>query len=180
MIISEGYACDLIDADSVAWKLYEKPDLKIKMLESFGNRIFSRKKLDRRKLGDIVFEDAAALNLLNSIIRPPLVKELTKMIASSKREIVILDAALLLDWTLAAKCDLLIGVLSHNDLSLERLEKKGIDFSRANRMLSLQRSEREFRDTCKVIVENYADLKRLTEQAKIIWANHILPVISKR
>jgi dephospho-CoA kinase len=170
---------NLIEADPAAWNLYSRFDIRDELKRAFGSEIFdSEGKLNRKSLGNAVFADKEKLKTLNSIIHPPLLAELDKRIEQSRKKVVILDAALLLDWPVADRCAIKIAVLARRSILLERLIEKGYSRERARAVLSNQRPEADFRRLCDVLVKNDISLEKLAATAKSIWVRNIAPLLS--
>jgi len=168
----------VLDADKIAWELYSNPTVRKNLAETFGRKIFNKDgAVDRKILGKIVFTNPEKLKQLNAIIHPLLIGELKHRIERSSQKVIIIDAALLLDWSLARECDLLIAVESEENVSLARLKSKGSGIKRARSILENQRSRQEFRELCHVVVENNKDLSELKLKADRIWQERIKPLL---
>lgn len=169
---------DILEADKIAWELYSNPTVRKNLAETFGRKILNKEgAVDRKALGDVAFSNPSALKRLNAIIHPLLVGELKHRITRSSQKVVIIDAALLLDWPLARECDLLIAVESEENVSLARLKSKGSGIKRARSILENQRSRQEFRELCHVVVENNKGLSELKLKADRIWQERIKPLL---
>lgn len=96
----------VISADLLAHELY-RPGTSTceQVLTAFGSGILKDDgRIDRRKLGTIVFADGAALERLNCIVRPPLERLVRYNLAkagASGSKVVVLEAAVLVQagWT---------------------------------------------------------------------------------
>jgi len=65
----------VISADEVGHRVLEDPEVKEKLLEEFGRGILREDgRIDRRKLGRMVFGDREALRRLDAIVHPPLLR----------------------------------------------------------------------------------------------------------
>ncbi|MBD3286822.1 dephospho-CoA kinase [candidate division WOR-3 bacterium] len=174
------HGASLLEADKIAWKLYDIPAVKKDIRAAFSGKVFDiHGKVDRKKLGEIVFADPDALKRLNAIVHPPLIGELEYQISRTSKEVVVIDAALLLDWPLAESCDLLIAVAADEDTSIQRLEEKKVRPRRSRAILASQRDEAEFRKLCHVIVENDGSLEDLRVAAEGVWKKYVEPMISR-
>ena len=96
----------VISADLLAHELYGPGTSTCEqVLTAFGSGILEGDgRIDRRKLGTIVFADGAALERLNGIVRPPLkrlVRHNLAKVRASGSEVVVLEAAVLVQagWT---------------------------------------------------------------------------------
>jgi dephospho-CoA kinase len=178
-MLAEGRAMCL-DADKIAWELYRNPTIHKNLLETFGKKIFTNEgAVDRKLLGKLAFSDPEKLRQLNSIIHPALIGELKHRIAQSPQRVVIIDAALLLDWNIGSECDLLIALESSENLLLERLADKKIGAKYARLILETQCSDEEFRRICHLIIENNGDLNELKLKADKTWQRMIGPLLKE-
>ncbi|CAG9535552.1 unnamed protein product [Cercopithifilaria johnstoni] len=90
--------CEVINCDKLAHELYEKGNvIATNIAATFGDHIVRDGVVDRKKLGKIVFADKEKLRMLNDIVWPSLKNEVKEIIAKSKAEFVVVDAAVLLD-----------------------------------------------------------------------------------
>lgn len=91
----------VIDADSIGHGLIASGGAaEGAVTESFGKNILTNGTIDRRKLGDIVFNDAEALERLNDIVHPLLYEEVLRQAEELEKQghsMALLDAAILAD-----------------------------------------------------------------------------------
>lgn len=93
-----------------------------KLIEVFGQDIETEGKIDRKKLGPIVFSDPNKLETLNNITHPWMeerVRELVKM-----HENCIINAALLESMGLCKYCDEVMLVIASTEVRLARALKR--------------------------------------------------------
>lgn len=122
--------CAVIDADKIAHELLEKKDVAEKVVASFGTGILdSAKKIDNKKLADIVFADAGKLSSLNRIIHPLVLERAEELIrqynSQNKVKAIVLDMPLLVEVGWEKRCDKLIFVECDWQLRVERAKKMG-------------------------------------------------------
>lgn len=117
--------CRIIDADRLAHEFLSKGNPAYKKIKKvFGPRVLrSNQEIDRKKLGRIVFSDHAALTKLNSIVHPPLIKEIKRQIKETNKKIIILDAALIIEAGLRKMVDKLVVVTAQKNQQLLRKQK---------------------------------------------------------
>lgn len=97
----------VIDVDKVGHRaLVTEQD---RLVEAFSETILTGGKVDRKKLGPLVFKDKKKLELLNSIVHPVMVKSIEQDIASRDGNICI-SAALLFEMGLDVLCSKIIVV----------------------------------------------------------------------
>ncbi|WP_061514786.1 dephospho-CoA kinase [Leuconostoc mesenteroides] len=120
----------IVDADIVAREVVEPgtPTLeKIKL--AFGPGIIDNGVLDRRKLGQIVFEDGAQLKKLNDIMQPAISSAMADKIKFWRLQnvpILVLDVPLLFerDYDKNKLVDKIIVVTASEEIQLSRLENR--------------------------------------------------------
>jgi len=123
--------CRIIDADRIAHALLERKDVREKVVSVFGEGILdSAGKIDRKKLGDMVFADGDRLSALNKIIHPLVLGRAEQLIERYSREnqvkAIVLDMPLLVEVGWAERCDKLIFVDCKRQLRVDRAKKIGI------------------------------------------------------
>lgn len=157
----------IVDADRIGKEVINaNPPLLRKLQRAFGNDIARKDgRLNRRRLAAVAFVDEISRSKLNQLVHPYLLRELWRQVRekSKRYDIVVIDAALLLEWKLEKKCDLTIAIHAPRELRLKRLAKRGIDradaLARERRQLPLS----EFRRRCDYLINNNdskAELRR--------------------
>jgi dephospho-CoA kinase len=88
------------------------------------------RKIDHKKLADIVFADADKLSSLNKIIHPLVVEQAEELIrqynSQNKVKAIVLDMPLLVEVGWEKRCDKLIFVECNWQLRVERAKKIGL------------------------------------------------------
>lgn len=98
----ENLGACVINCDKLAHEIYEpRKPCHAKLIDHFGKDILNDQgKIDRRKLGTIVFADKTKLNELNHIVWPSLLDEVHRKIEyiriNKTYDIVMIEAAVLL------------------------------------------------------------------------------------
>ncbi len=121
-----AYGLKIIDADKLAHK-YLLPGTKTykKILGYFGKGILKKnRKIDRRKLGKLVFGNRELVKKLNAIIHPKVIADIKSAIRRSGGKTVVLDAPLLIESGLRKIVDDLIVVIIERDELIRRMAKK--------------------------------------------------------
>jgi dephospho-CoA kinase len=96
-----------IDADAVVHRLYQSGQpIAVKVAEAFGPGVVAPDgSVDRKALGAVVFQDAAAMRRLEAIVHPAVSQALAQELASvSPSGIVVIDAVKLLEGGSGAFC----------------------------------------------------------------------------
>lgn len=124
VFLKEGFP--VIDADIISREVVTPNSVGLALLvRQFGLDILLKDgSLNRRKLGEIVFQDQRQLNQLNAIMRPLINSEIIKQIKEYEvagHKICIVDAALIIETLQADKFRPLIVVLCKPETQLKRL-----------------------------------------------------------
>ncbi len=167
---SNGFS--VINADMIARKVVEKgkPCLE-DIRDFFGSDVISIDgTLDRKKLASMVFTDKSQLEILNSITYPYITSEnlrTIKRFSSEGRKLILLDAPTLFESRADDFCELIISVISRDDLRKARImERDGITEEEAVNRMNSQLEEEFFRNNSDFIIKNNSDALNLYYVAK--------------
>ena len=120
--------------------------------------------LDRKKLGNIVFADEAALQDLNRITHGAVREEVLKQLAT-KPKLAAIDAIGLFEGDLAPLCDVTVAVTAPEEMRIHRLmERDGISQEYAQKRISAQHSDLWFREKCDHTLHNDGNLEHFREK----------------
>ena len=120
---SKGYI--VIDADKIGHEALDDDYVKEKLILAFGNEILEDNKINRQKLGELVFGNSSNLNVLNSIIHPEIRKKiLEKIDKNNDKELIFIDVALLFEAKFDDLVDKIIVVYVDENTQLTRLMKR--------------------------------------------------------
>ena len=114
----------IIDADAVYHHLTAtSPGLRRELEERFGP-VYANGDLDRKKLGQVVFQDPQALADLNAITHKYVAQETQRQIDEARQAgapAVGIDAIALLESPLAAYCHCTVAVTAPEELRVKRI-----------------------------------------------------------
>ena len=166
----------IFSGDEIGKEVVEKTKKVLQeLVQTFGKEILSKNKsLNRRKLGEIAFASEESKDKLNKIIHPYLLRELRKRIKNLKRkgdkDLVVVDAALIVEWGLQDELDYLIFVESKKEDKIKRLQKqKGYSRKEATLRIKSQLPEISKKRFADFVIINNKGLNELREKAKRIW-----------
>lgn len=109
-------------ADDQARKIMDLPEILASIKNVFGSEVFLNKKLDRKKLADIVFLNPEKLKSLNRIIHPAVKNDFDKWLSvHEKYPIIIKEAAILFESGSYKNCDVIITVVAPLETRIERV-----------------------------------------------------------
>ena len=132
----------IIDVDKIGHKVLELAIIKSRLSVIFGKEIFDEnKKIDRKKLAEIVFSSEDKLKQLNSIVHLEIFNMIEKHLEKNKKkyDIIIIDAAILHEIKLDKLCDKIMLVEADEYVRLNRLtENRNIDSEKAKAIIKSQ------------------------------------------
>lgn len=117
----------IIDCDKLAHSLYEPGEECYQaIIDTFGKDVLEASgRIDRKKLGGIVFADKDKLQLLNSIVWPNLLKKSKQRVKElhevDGKEIVILEAAVLLQAGWETECHEIWSCIVPSEVAVQRI-----------------------------------------------------------
>ncbi|MFE0183989.1 dephospho-CoA kinase [Streptomyces olivaceus] len=167
----------LIDADRIAREVVEPgtPGLAA-VVEAFGADVLTGDgRLDRPKLGSIVFADRERLAALNSIVHP-LVGERSRALeeaaeAAAEDAVVVHDVPLLTENGLAPLYDVVVVVDADPATQLDRLVRlRGMSEQDARARMAAQATREQRREIADLVVDNDVPLEELRRRVREVWA----------
>src|SRR3989339_1074781 len=164
----------IINVDKLAHQLYRpRTALWRKLVLTFGQAIIGEgDKINRQKLGQIVFADKRKLKLLNKLVHPQLKAAVSERIKrASHKRVVVVNAAILNELGLVKKVDMVWVVLAPQRHRLRRLRKKGLTLLQANNVINSQVRQSQFSRQADIIIRNSGSLLVLKEQSRKLLKN---------
>lgn len=144
----------VLDCDAIYHRLLQTDENMLAAIEKRFPGTVCDGRLDRKKLGSIVFADEKALKDLNTITHGAVKQEVLRLIGGEKRHIAI-DAIGLFEGELAELCDVTVAVTAPEDSRVARLvARDGITEEYARARIAAQRSQEEFAALCDHCLRN--------------------------
>lgn len=144
----------VLDCDAIYHELLKTDKALLTMLEVRFPGTVENGVLDRKKLGAIVFSDAAALEDLNRITHQA-VKEKVISLLTPEPKLAAIDAIALFESGLSELCQLTVAVIAPTADRIARLmARDGITEQYAKLRIQAQKSDGWFREKCDRILEN--------------------------
>lgn len=124
----EAQGVPLFDADANAKSHLDDEGVKQELTEAFGEGVIDAKTggVDRSALAGVVFSDRSALDRLESMLHPRVLRDQQAFIARAGEdgaEAVVIDAPLLLEAGFGRYCDTIVFVEASEATRLARVEK---------------------------------------------------------
>ena len=166
---------EVIDADELGRRALApgKPAWN-QVIETFGDEIRAAgsMEIDRKRLAQIVFNDPRKLAALNGIVHPEILRGIADTLDTLRGtdEVVVLDAALIVELGLDAGCDALIVVTATRKDRKDRLvHQRGMTIEDVEARMSAQVTEEELLERADFVVRNDGDLEDLDREARRLW-----------
>lgn len=170
--IFKNYGAIVISADEVGKDVVENDRRVLQRLAlEFGKDILTPTgRLKRRELGKRALNSSVNKKKLNGIVHPPLLKELERRVKAAEKRagLIVIDAALLIDWGWQKKVDLTVLVHAGRDIKIARLVKKGYTPDEARMRLSSQMKYQDLRRESDLVILNNKDKKHLRKRVEEI------------
>lgn len=163
----------IIDLDSLGHEVLKNNSIvREKLIYSFGAGIINEKgEIERSRLGRLVFANPGYLMQLNSIVHPPLIELADQRIkfGLTRNEIVVLDAALLIECNMTGMTDAVVLIYASEDTQLQRLIERGFSAEDALGRIRAQMKFEEKRIYADYIIDNNSSLNEAIKQTNDIW-----------
>ena len=138
----------VLDCDAVYHELLTRDDALLNAIEARFPGVVVDKKLERKRLGAIVFADEQALLDLNAITHGAIRAEIVRRLAE-KPTLAAIDAIALFEGGLAELCDTTVAVCAPEEARVERLMARDhISREYAQNRIRAQKPEHWFRQMC--------------------------------
>lgn len=170
----------VIDADKIAREVVEKGQKAFNtIVDTFGKEILHEDgSLNRKALGDIVFNDETERAKLNNIVHPAIREEMERqkqLHIDAKKPCIVLDIPLLFENKLEHLVDKIVVVYVSQSVQLERLMKRDNSteqeaLSRINSQIPIDEKKKLADATINnngTIEQSYEQLKQLLKQWNI-------------
>ena len=168
--ILKDNSLDIIDADIISREIMSNNKLLEEVFQVFGEDVKDKDgTLNRKKLASIVFSDDKKLIALNDITHPAIkneIKRRIKDIENKGRNIVIVDAALLIEGKFLDLIDKLIVITCDEKEQLNRvMHRDNSNMDEALNRISSQMSQDEKVKFGDYIIDNSGSLEELNYKA---------------
>ena len=164
---------EVIDADKVAHQVMEPGQpAYAAIVAAFDDDIApAGGPIDRRRLGEIVFADPAALARLEALLHPAVGRRIAELVARSTADVVVIEAIKLLEAGLSVRlCDEVWVVIAPRAAQLSRLmESRGLSRDEAVLRIDAQPSQESKTAKADVVIDNDGDLDALRRTVEQTW-----------
>ncbi|MCS7213200.1 MAG: dephospho-CoA kinase [Candidatus Calescibacterium sp.] len=164
--IFEELGAKVIDADKIVHKLLEEDEaVKSEIVKIFGQDILENGKINRRKLGAIVFADRSKLSVLEKITHPKVLEIMSKQISESDEELVVLEIPLLFEKQMNLKPSVVVYCPAH--IQIKRMkERDNLSDEEIRNRLNSQIDIEKKKEMADYVVDNSGSLEETREQVR--------------
>ena len=175
----EELGAAIIDADAVGHEAY-RPHTEAwgAVVEAFGQDVIAPSgEVDRKKLGGIVFGDPKALRRLNAIMHPRMYSMVEERIDNLKqmgRDVVVVEAALLLEAGWTALVDEVWSVSASEDRVVRRLARRNnLDQEAVRARIRSQMPQSQRTKQADILIDNSGSLADLRRRIQQLWNSRV-------
>lgn len=170
-----GYGAVVVDADAIAREVVEPgtPGLS-EIIAEFGEGVLTPDgRLDRSRLGELVFADEARLARLNAIVHPKVGERSGRLMeeaVASDAEVVVYDVPLLVENGLESLYDVVVVVDTPDEVRVERVSgDRGMPREQVRARMAAQ-ADRETRlAAADFVVDNSGTREDLSDRVAELW-----------
>lgn len=162
---------DVIDADIISRNIFEDKELLNLVFENFGENIKNLDgSLNRKALGNIVFNDDQKLVILNGLTHPKIKEKILSKINEIRnigKSLVVIDAALLIEGGYLDILDKLIVITCKESIQISRIQlRDNLTKEQALSRMNSQMSQDEKIKYADYIIDNSGDTNNLKHKAE--------------
>ena len=169
----EADGARILEADRLGHEVTDRdPEVRAALSAEYGADIYRPDgALDRARVAAKVFADPRARARLNELVHPRIVAgirdAIVRLIHDGWRGIVVVDAALMLDWHLERACDAVLAVVAPEADQIARLVKaRGWTEAEARARLKAQRTNEEYARAADELLDNRGTPEALAVAAR--------------
>ena len=179
-LLEQEKGCLRLDADYLG-RLVAEPDGEAygELRQTFGEDYFlADGRLNRPKMAELVFNNPSELAKLNGIMHPAVLRQIQKEIAAAKAEnpqqIVVVEAALLIEADYLGILDELWLVWADDEVRLARvMSRDGATAEQAQARMRNQMPQAEKTKYASRIVHNNSDINDLRSELETVWQKFV-------
>lgn len=161
----------VIDSDQLARQAIERGSEGFnEVVAAFGDSILKDGDIDRRALGEIVFNSTEKRKLLEGIIHPKVQSALAKAREHLlEDQILIYEIPLLVETKAAERFDLVITVEAPLEARIERLKERGLFLSEIEKRIESQVSPGARKAVANFVIDNDGTEEELLGKVEKLW-----------
>jgi len=145
----------------------ENSEVKVKIIASFGEEAYNENGLNKPFMSKQVFQNNEKLKLLNSIVHPAVFQDFEDWKKAQKSDIVMKEAAILIESGSYKDCDVVISVVVDVETRIARtIERDSLSREEILARINNQISDEERIAKSDFIIDNNGDLAHLKNEVE--------------
>ncbi|MBY0065455.1 MULTISPECIES: dephospho-CoA kinase [Empedobacter] len=145
----------------------ENSEVKVKIIAAFGEEAYNENGLNKPFISKQVFQNNEKLKLLNSIVHPAVFQDFEDWKKAQKSDIVMKEAAILIESGSYKDCDVVISVVVDIETRIARtIERDGLSREEILARINNQISDEERIAKSDFIIDNNGDLAHLKNEVE--------------
>jgi len=164
---------ELIEADRIGHEVTDRDsDVRAALIAEYGPDVYRADgSLDRPRVAHRVFRDPEARGRLDRLVHPRILERvqdrLSELRRAGRQGVVVVDAALLLDWGLERSCDVVVAVVAPEEEQIARLARaRGWSAEEARARLAVQRTNESYAAAADLVLDNRGSVAELEQTAR--------------
>lgn len=162
--------CRIIDCDKLARDIVQEEPSLTRLMEAFGSDIAPGGMLDRSLLAKRAFQDKEHTAQLNKITHPAILEEIQRQIQLQREkgeQVVVIDAALLLEGGVDSLCDAIIVVTAPEQTRLFRImQRDGLTREQAIARMAAQQKDEFYKSRANYCLDGAQSMERISVDAQ--------------
>lgn len=170
-LLEQVYHAYILEADQAAHQLMEPGQTAYQQItEVFPAYILDTEgRINRRKLGELVFRSPEWLERLNHIVHPEVKRYIQETISrcllAGNVDYFVIEAALLIEDGYTSICDEIWYIYAPRELRIQRLmQDRGYSRERCEQVMENQAEDSFYRDHCSYVIENQGGVSDIKKQ----------------
>lgn len=145
----------------------ENSEVKVKIIAAFGEEAYNENGLNKPFISKQVFQNNEKLKLLNSIVHPAVFQDFEDWKKAQKVNIVMKEAAILIESGSYKDCDVVISVVVDVETRITRtIKRDGLSREEILARINNQISDEERIEKSDFIIDNNGDLEHLKNEVE--------------
>ncbi|HEY2593991.1 MAG TPA: dephospho-CoA kinase [Chloroflexota bacterium] len=180
-LLTDRFGADYVDADRIVHALYAAGTPETRAIAArFGPDLLQPDgTIDRRRLGDVVMADRAALKELEQILDPGVRGAIEARLTSTPSPVVVLDAIRLIEGGLYQRCNAVWVVVCEPRLQIERLQaSRHFTLEQATLRVNAQAPVEDKLRHATAVIHNDGALDALEASVADAWASTVKPYLA--
>ncbi|MEV2274817.1 dephospho-CoA kinase [Nocardiopsis sp. NPDC049922] len=162
----------VIDADAIAREVVEPGTEGLaEVVAEFGEGVLTPEgRLDRARLGEIVFADGERLARLNAIVHPRVAERSAELMEHARAEVVVYDVPLLVENDLGSLYDVVVVVDTPDEVRVERVAAdRGMPREQVWARIRAQADRESRLAAADLVVDNAGTREELVARVGELW-----------